>query len=252
MLGRRSTRSFWGRSCLYNENMHDNSLENWHKTSGRSYHDTAQADLTMSRFLQKTAKVLLIIGGIFAVVAFAPGVIYSINPDATNKISQLIKSTVQKEAETVPAIQEAAYQPAFNSNLPKENRLIIASVKIDTGVNEADWENYEDALRIGVWRIPDFGTPYGRSRPTILAAHRYGYLRWSIPYRLKNSFYNLPKTKIGDIVEIVWKQRKYVYEIYKEEEGEEITDYSAELILYTCESLSSPIRVFRYAHLLEI
>jgi len=232
--------------------MHDNRLENWHKTSGRSYHETVQADLSLSRFFQKTAKILVIIGVVLAVVAFAPGVIYSINPDATNKISQLIKSTAQKEVETIPTTQEPAYQPAFNSNLPEENRLIIPSAKIDTKVNEADWENYEDALKKGVWRVPDFGTPYGRSRPTILAAHKYGYLKWSIPYRLKNSFYNLPKTKVGDTVEIIWKQRKYVYEIYKEEEGEEISDYSAELILYTCEALNTPIRVFRYARLLEI
>jgi len=232
--------------------MHDNSLENWYKTSGRSYHETVQADLSLSRFFQKTAKILVIIGVVLAVVAFAPGVIYSINPDATNKISQLIKSTAQKEVETIPTTQEPAYQPAFNSNLPEENRLIIPSAKIDTKVNEADWENYEDALKKGVWRVPDFGTPYGRSRPTILAAHKYGYLKWSIPYRLKNSFYSLPKTKVGDTVEIIWKQRKYVYEIYKEEEGEEISDYSAELILYTCEALNTPIRVFRYARLLEI
>ncbi|KKS80793.1 MAG: hypothetical protein UV56_C0008G0001, partial [Candidatus Woesebacteria bacterium GW2011_GWC1_43_10b] len=65
-------------------------------------------------------------------------------------------------------------------------------------------------------------------------------------------FYSLPKLKTGDTVEIIWRQRKYLYEVYKEEEGEEITDYSADLILYTCESLSSPVRIFRYARLLEI
>ena len=232
--------------------MHDNRLENWHKTSGRAYHETAHADLTLSRFLQKTAKILLIIGLVLAVIAFAPGIIYSLNPEATQRISQLLRSTAEKEVTAVPTLEEPAYQPALNPNLPEENRLIIPSARIDTTVNEADWENYEEALKVGVWRVPDFGTPYGRSRPTIMAAHRYGYLKWSIPYRLKNSFYNLPKAKVGDTVEIIWKQRKYVYEIYKEEEGEEITDYTAELILYTCESLNSPIRIFRYARLLEI
>ena len=232
--------------------MQDKRLENWHKTSGRSYHDSAQADLTMSRFLQKTAKILLIVGLILGAIAFAPGIIYSINPDATKRISQLLKSTAEQEVANVPTEEEPSYQPAFNSNLPQENRLIIPSAKIDTKINEADWENYEEALKIGVWRVPDFGTPFGRSRPTIMAAHRFGYLKWSIPYRLKNSFYNLPKSKVGDTIEIIWKQRKYVYEIYKEEEGEEISDYTADLILYTCESLKSPIRIFRYAKLLEI
>jgi len=38
----------------------------------------------------------------------------------------------------------------------------------------------------------------------------------------------------------------------EEEKGEEITDYSADLILYTCEDLSSPIKIIKYARLLEI
>jgi sortase (surface protein transpeptidase) len=232
--------------------MSDYKLENWYKTSGRSYRDSIQADVALSRLLQKTAKILLIVGIILGIAGLAPGVLYSVNPDATRKISELIKSTAKEQVETVPVSEEPSYQPAFNPNLTQENRLTIGSVKIDTGINEADWENYEEALKIGVWRVPDFGTPYGRSKPTILAAHRFGYLKWSVPYRLKNSFYNLPKTKVGDTIEIIWKQRKYVYEIYKEEEGEEITDYTAELILYTCESLNSPIRIFRYARLLEI
>lgn len=232
--------------------MYDNSLENWYKTSNRSFQDTAQADLAMSRFLTKTAKILVGVGILIGIIAFAPSVLYSINPDATSKISQLIRSTAQEESAPPPIEEVPSYQPAFNPNLPEENRLIISSVKIDTPINEADFADYEEALKKGVWRVPDFGTPYGRSRATILAAHRYGYLKWSIPYRLKNSFYNLPKTKVGETVEIVWKQRKYVFEIYGAGEGEQITDYSADLILYTCESLSSPIRIFRYAKLLEI
>ena len=85
--------------------------------------------------------------------------------------------------------------------------------------------DYETALKKGVWRVPNFGDPYNRERPTILAAHRFGYLAWSVKYRLANSFYNLPKLKEGDRVEINWLQRKYVYEVYATGEGEEITDY---------------------------
>lgn len=230
--------------------MYDKDLEQWYQTSLHVYTQEREADLTLARFLKKTSKILLVFGIIIAIVAFAPGIIYSINPDATKRISQLIRNTAQEETKVVPEV--SSYQPAFNPNLPQENRLIISSVKIDTPIYEADLSNYEEALKKGVWRVPDFGTPYGRSASTILAAHRYGYLKWSIPYRLKNSFYNLPKTKVGDTVEIVWKQRKYIYEIYGQGEGEEITDYTADLILYTCESLSSPVRIFRYARLLEI
>ena len=85
-----------------------------------------------------------------------------------------------------------------------------------------------------------------------MAAHRFGYLKWSDSYRRQNSFYNLPKLKKGDVVRIIWKQRKYVYEIYGLEEGEEILDYSADLILYTCKFLDSSVRIFRYGRLLEV
>ena len=46
--------------------------------------------------------------------------------------------------------------------------------------------------------------------------------------------------------------RKYTYEIYAEGRGDEINDYSANLILYTCETLNSNIRIFKYARLLQI
>ena len=65
------------------------------------------------------------------------------------------------------------------------------------------------------------------------------------------SFYNLPKVKVGDIITIDWQQREYKYGVYKTENGEEITDYSADLILYTCINLSGPERVFVYARLIS-
>jgi hypothetical protein len=58
--------------------------------------------------------------------------------------------------------------------------------------------------------------------------------------------------KVGDTVEMNWRQRRYIYEVYAEEKGEEITDYDADLILYTCESLNSSVRIVKYARLLEI
>lgn len=148
--------------------------------------------------------------------------------------------------------QEEAYQPEFNPALPKTNKLIISSIGVDGEIYEAPHDNYEAALRNGVWHEPSFGTPFTRSKPTILAAHRFGYLAWTNQYRRENSFYNLPKLEMGETVEIIWKQRQYTYEIYDESQGEEITDYNADLILYTCEALNSDVRIFKYARLLEI
>jgi len=210
-----------------------------------------ESDLILAKFLTKTAKYLFIAGIVILAIFFAPSVWYYIEGGVPNGVSSLLARTAKQE-ETAPVVIRESYQPRFDSSLPLENRLKIATARIDTSINEATLGNYEEALKKGVWRVSDFGSPAERSKPLILAAHRYGYLAWSIPYRLRNSFYNLPKLKTGDTVEIIWRQRKYVYEIYKEEEGEEISDYSADIILYTCESLNSPVRIFRYGKLLEI
>jgi hypothetical protein len=61
------------------------------------------------------------------------------------------------------------------------------------------------------------------------------------------SFFSLPKTRVGDKIDIIWGQRKYEYEIYKAETKTQISDYDADLILYTCLLYNSPDRIFRYA-----
>ena len=206
--------------------------------------------------LTKVSKWILIAGVILLGIAYIPSLWYATDPARIANTSALIGETA-KDAQAESSAKHKTepkiiYQPGLNPALPMESSIKIASVGISTGINEATNENYEEALRVGVWRVPEFGTPYDRELPVILAAHRFGYLNWSVPYRLKNSFYNLPKIKVGDTVEINWKQRKYVYEIYAEESGNEITDYSADLVLYTCESLNSPVRIIKYAKLLEI
>lgn len=170
--------------------------------------------------------------------------------------SNLIRSNIgsykptQKEISLSRIIKaKPAFVPPLDHNLPTDNRLIISKIGVSTTLQEATLDNYESALRKGVWRVADFGSPDDRSRPTILAAHRYGYLAWTQSFRLKNSFYNLPKLTVGDTVEIDYAQRKYTYEIYAEDKGTEITDYTADLILYTCENLTGEERVFKYARL---
>ena len=204
------------------------------------------------------AKACLIMGLVLLGIAYAPSLWYSTSPDKIANITKLLAQTATKTPQEIikesvpkPEVKEP-YQPREDKTLPLEGTIIIPSVGIETIINEATYEQYEEALKIGVWRVTDFGTPYERELPTILAAHRYGYLKWSIPYRLKNSFYSLPKLKVGDTVEINWRQRKYIYEVYDEDKGETIENYDADLILYTCESLNSSIRIIKYARLLEI
>ena len=61
----------------------------------------------------------------------------------------------------------------------------------------------------------------------------------------------MPEVSAGDKIEIIWDQRKFVYEVYDTEEGTDITQYDADLILYTCKFLKSDIRIFTYARLIE-
>lgn len=205
-----------------------------------------------SKTLLGVSKILAVLGTGILIISFAPSVWFWAKTGGKDVVSKYLLQTASQPSAISHPPSAVLYQPSFDPKLSPESRLKIPSAGINTPIREATVDNFEEALKKGVWRVSDFGTPHDRSKPTILAAHRYGYLAWSIPYRLKNSFYNLPKLKVGDTVEIIFRQSKYVYAVYAESKGEAISDYSADLILYTCESLNSPIRIFRYARLLEI
>jgi sortase (surface protein transpeptidase) len=143
------------------------------------------------------------------------------------------------------------WQPPIDETLPEGGWVEIPSIGVKTAIVEQPSEQYEEALKVGVWRVPEFGTPLKRDLPTILVAHRFGYLKWSNQYRRENSFFNLPKVKSTDRIYVWWGQREYVYEIYAADEGTEISDYSADLILYTCQYLESEVRIFRYGRLIR-
>ncbi len=135
-------------------------------------------------------------------------------------------------------------------SLPIETRIRIPLIGVDTQAQALT--NSDEALEQGAWMVPDFGRPGDTTQPTIIAAHRYGWKWWwKTDFGKRNSFYSLTETHPGDTIEIIYEQKKYTYEIYAEDEGSQITDYSANLILYTCKYLNSPIRYFRYARLID-
>jgi hypothetical protein len=141
-------------------------------------------------------------------------------------------------------------QPEQEESLPEGNWLVIPRIGVRTEILES--EDPEESLIKGVWRAPEFGTPGDLKQPMILAAHRYGYnWWWKGEYWKYHSFYLLPDLEPGDVVEIISDKRKYMYEIYSGEEGTEISDYNADLILYTCKFLTSDIRHFRYARVID-
>lgn len=199
---------------------------------------------------------------IFALLPSWPHIYYRLQPQASNLLASTIASTAVQAQETItskpsitpkitpspfplPSITPTPSLPDVDPSLPAENGLIIDKIGVRGEIHEG--EDVKNILRAGIWRVPDFGTPPENSRPVILAAHRWGYLEWSASFRRLNSFYNLPQLKVGDTIKVIWEQRQYEYKVYSTETGTQITDYDADLILYTCQLWNSPVRFFVYA-----
>lgn len=200
--------------------------------------------------------------GIFALLSSYPVFLYlyyTVVPSTTKLLSTALAKTGE-ESGTVfirqdpPPTTSDEPKPSItrDPSLPEGQYVAVPTLGIDTTVWEASSSAYEEALRKGIWRVPEFATPEsGGERPIILAAHRFGYVDWTQSYREKNSFYKLPDVKLGESVILTWNQHRYTYKVTRLEEGTEITDYQSDLILYTCKFLVSPIRIFVYADLVD-
>lgn len=213
------------------------------------------------------AGMALSLWAIFAIFSSYPVFLYlyyTVVPGTTELLSKSLQRSSEKfvaEAKAPVVVPEA--EPIVtitrDPSLPEGHYLTIPKIGVDTMIREASNDKYEEALRLGVWRVGEFGDPEKiedglpaqAGRPIILAAHRFGYLEWTQTYREKNSFYKLPELSGGDQIAIVWNQHRYIYRVTKIEEGSEITDYSSDLILYTCKFLVSPIRIVVYAELVK-
>lgn len=200
--------------------------------------------------LSKISNIYVILGFVFIIGALAlvatpimPYIIYRINPgETTNEVEKISQPVA--EAEEVET-DDTKTLPPLDTTLPEKPYIRISKIGVDSPISTAS--DYTEALKQGTWLVSGYGTPENGISPMILAAHRFGYIYWDDTTREKISFFNLPKTHEGDTISIIWNQRQYSYEIYHEEEGTQITDYSADLILYTCKYFNSPTRIFRYA-----
>jgi sortase (surface protein transpeptidase) len=205
------------------------------------------------QLLNGIRKIYVVLGFLFigislALIAFpiAPYIMYRLNPGLTDtEIDNISKEVVETIIAPVEVNDEDSCLPDFDSSLPEEPYLLIPNIKVSSPID--DTKNPEESLKNGTWMAPDYGTPDKNSLPIIVAAHRFGYVYWDSETRNRVSFFNLPKIHIGDTIEIIWDQRKYVYEVYAEDESTYIKDYEADLILYTCKYFNSPQRIFRYA-----
>ena len=181
-----------------------------------------------------------------------PHIYYRLSPQTSQVLAQTLSTNPpQTPSEPTPTPKPNITPPPkptlppIDLTLPKENGLIIESIGVRGVIHPG--ENWQEILKQGIWQVPNFGTPDNNQEPIILAAHRWGYLNWTNQFRYLNSFYNLPKLNIEDKITINWNQRQYTYQVYQEEVGEQITDYEADLILYTCQLWNSPLRIIKYA-----
>lgn len=214
----------------------------------RASGDTKPSNSRVSAVFLSLSKISALIGIALILLFYTPKVLAWGESVVGSTVENFRISTVEvQNLKNSLDIQNPAYNPPFDSTLTITNQIIIPAIGVNTEVQEATLDNYESALKKGIWRVSDFGAPDDNRESIILAAHRFGYLAWTNSYRYKNSFFSLPKLKVGDTVEIDWKQRKYLYEVYATGKGLEIMDYSADLILYTCETLTGPEKLFVYA-----
>jgi len=199
--------------------------------------------------------LLLLIAGSMAAAAFLiiPKLYYEVAPVQTQVVLPIDSGTVQGgdfNQDLTQVTPGRKYAPPVDESLPEGEWLIIPRIGVHTELQKT--EVSEEALAVGVWHVPEFGNAGDIDVPMILAAHRFGWdWWWKDEYWKYNSFYLLPDTQPGDRVEVIADKQKWIYEIYAGEEGDEISDYDADLILYTCKFLNSPVRHFRYAKLID-
>lgn len=240
--------------CLYNRHMDSKKVRDAvtirvGKKKGIIY---LRRPSRLSMFFSGLAVVFMVLGLVAAGVPVVPMVWYRLNPGTVQALEKVLKRPAVSYGDILveEGIKEV-WQPPQDQALPEENQVRIPALGVDTEILEEPYETYEEALRKGVWRTPNFGTAFERDLPMVLVAHRYGYLKWTNQYRRENSFFNLPELENGDLVEVIWDQRRYVYEVYGGEESEVGHDLTADLILYTCKYLESDVRIFKYARLLQ-
>jgi sortase (surface protein transpeptidase) len=205
------------------------------------------------KFFNKLINIYTIVGFLFLIlsllfIAFpiAPYIMYRLNPNLTDtEIDNISRDVVETKIVSVEVNERDNNLPKFDPSLPEDPYLLIPSITVSSPIGQSD--DPEISLKNGTWMSPDYGQPDENDLPIIVAAHRFGYVYWDRETRNRVSFFRLPDTKVGDKIEIIWNQRKYVYEIYAEDESTYIKDYEADLILYTCKYFNSPQRIFRYA-----
>ena len=105
-------------------------------------------------------------------------------------------------------------------------------------------------LSKGLYLYPEYAGIGEIGKTVIIAGHHYNMHMSAL--ESKKSFQNLDKVQVGDRIEIVDDYKIWTYEVYKVEQAKEVTEETADLILYTCVFWwDSELRLFVYGNLVE-
>lgn len=129
-------------------------------------------------------------------------------------------------AELMPlAPRPAEIADARTRPVPRDNRLVIADIRLDAAIHEGAGS---DTLGKGIWHQPNGASPATQGN-TVLAGHR-----------LKGAFLLLDRLAVGDEIAVFWKRTRHLYAVTAVTTAEPDDDAvlrcgsTAQLTLYTC------------------
>jgi LPXTG-site transpeptidase (sortase) family protein len=167
--------------------------------------------------------IVTILAGFIIVHRYFPAIVNTVGIEGE---VEGITNQLPKETPTVVVVEA-------QSQIPQDNRIVISKIAVDAPIVEGIDES---ALLNGMWRRPNSSTP-DKGGNTVITGHRFLYTTGP------NTFFNLDKITVDDIIAVYWEGKEYDYMVYEitivnpdRIDIEENTNESI-LTLYTCTPL---------------
>ncbi len=146
-------------------------------------------------------------------------------------------------------------KPEYDLNLQSGQWIEIDSVdiaaEIFTNESISEEKEVEALLEEGVYAYPgnrDYGS---QENMVIIAGHHFN--SWLPSNERTESFQDLDKVGVGEVIEIIDDQKKWTYKVETITKDVKIEDLGADLVLYTCVFWwDSDLRLFVYADLVAV
>ena len=115
--------------------------------------------------------------------------------------------TSHKNPDNIPSEPAEEGPEQIDGIVQDKYRVVISSIGVDMAIVLGDDE--KNALLNGAWHIPGSGTPDNPDgyKNIVLSGHRYLYTFGP------NTFFNLDKVQVGDIIQIFWQDQEYKYQV---------------------------------------